>query len=73
MKALVQIQTNLGNWNVLVHADLVPKTSENFVQLCEEGYFDGTLFHRLVRDFCLQGGDPTGTGSGGQSVFGKAF
>lgn len=67
------MQTNLGNWNILVHIDLVPKTSENFIELVEQGYYDGSSFHRLVKDFCLQGGDPTGTGSGGQSVFGKAF
>lgn len=41
--------------------------------MTESGYFNNTIFHRLVRDFCLQGGDPTGTGSGGQSIFGKAF
>ena len=52
---------------------MVPKTSENFIELAESGYYDGTEFHRLVKDFCLQGGDPSGTGSGGQSVFGKAF
>lgn len=72
-KGFVQIQTNLGNWNVLIHCDMVPKTSENFIELAESGYYDGTEFHRLVKDFCLQGGDPSGTGSGGQSVFGKAF
>ena len=57
--------TNLGNFSILVHADLVPKTSENFIQLSENGYYNGLTFHRLVKDFCLQGGDPTGTGSGG--------
>ena len=73
MKGLVQMATNMGNFNILVHCDLVPKTGENFIQLTEKGYYDGTEFHRLVKDFCLQGGDPTGTGSGGQSIFGKAF
>lgn len=45
----------------------------NFVQLCLEGYYDGTSFHRLIKNYILQGGDATGTGSGGESVFGKPF
>lgn len=57
--------TNFGNFSILVHADLVPKTSENFLELAENGYYNGLTFHRLVKDFCLQGGDPTATGSGG--------
>lgn len=73
MKAFVQMQTNLGNMNFLIHAYLVPKTAENFIELTEAGYYDGVKFHRLVHNFCLQGGDPEGTGSGGVSIFGKAF
>ena len=73
MKGFVQMQTNLGNMNFLIHSDLVPKTAENFLELSENGYYDGVRFHRLVHDFCLQGGDPTETGSGGESIFGKAF
>ena len=65
MKGYIQIQTNLGNMNFLIHADCVPRTAQNFLELAESGYYDGVVFHRLVRDFCLQGGDPTGTGSGG--------
>ncbi len=57
--------TNLGNFSIVVHADLVPKTSENFIELSENGYYNGLKFHRLVKDFCLQGGDPTQTGAGG--------
>jgi peptidyl-prolyl cis-trans isomerase SDCCAG10 len=45
----------------------------NFVQLCLEGYYDETVFHRLIKNYILQGGDATGTGSGGESVFGKPF
>ena len=71
MKGFVQICTNLGNMNFLIHADYVPRTAENFVELAESGYFDGTRFHRLVKDFCLQGGDPSGTGTGGESIYGK--
>ena len=57
--------------NFLIHADLAPKTSENFIQLTESGYYDDSTFHRLVKDFCLQGGDPKGTG--GNSIFGYEF
>lgn len=45
----------------------------NFVQLCLEGYYDETVFHRLIKGYILQGGDATGTGTGGESVFGKPF
>jgi len=69
----VQIITNRGKINIMVYCYLVPKTGENFLELCESGYYNGTPFHRLVKDFCLQGGDPTGTGTGGQSIFEKAF
>ena len=73
LKGEALMVTNLGNFSLLIHADLVPKTSENFLELAESGYYDGLAFHRLVKDFCLQGGDPTGTGSGGESIFGKMF
>lgn len=73
MKGNVLMVTNLGNFSLLIHCDLVPKTCENFIELSENGYYDGLTFHRLVKDFCMQGGDPTGTGSGGESIFGKPF
>lgn len=69
----VQMITNRGKINIVVYCHLVPKTGENFLELCEAGYYDGTIFHRLVKDFCLQGGDPTGTGTGGESIFEKGF
>ena len=50
-----------------------PKTCRNFVQLCMEGYYDGTIFHRVLKDFIAQGGDPTGTGEGGESIYGEPF
>lgn len=50
-----------------------PLAVRNFVQLCLEGYYDGTIFHRLVPGFVLQGGDPTGTGEGGESIYGDYF
>lgn len=51
--------------NFMIHCDLVPKTAENFMELAEFGYYDNTHFHRLVKNFCLQGGDPSETGAGG--------
>eukprot|EP01113_Clastostelium_recurvatum_P004045 TRINITY_DN11794_c0_g1_i1.p1 TRINITY_DN11794_c0_g1~~TRINITY_DN11794_c0_g1_i1.p1 ORF type:complete len:563 (+),score=185.37 TRINITY_DN11794_c0_g1_i1:30-1691(+) len=72
-KGYVRMQTSLGDINIELHCDLVPKTTENFLELCEKGYYDGTIFHRNIPGFMLQGGDPTGTGKGGQSFWGKPF
>jgi len=72
-KGYVKLQTNFGPLNILVHCDLVPKTAENFMELCQTGFYNNTIFHRLVKNFCIQGGDPTGTGMGGSSIFGKPF
>lgn len=72
-KGYVQLQTSLGNLNIEIHCDLAPRTSWNFITLCQRGYYDNTIFHRLVTDFMVQGGDPSGTGSGGESAFGSPF
>lgn len=56
-----------------VYCDLVPKASFNFLALAASGYYNGTIFHRNMRGFMLQGGDPTGTGKGGESVWGGHF
>jgi peptidylprolyl isomerase len=53
--------------------DVAPKACENFVKLVEKGYYDGLIFHRVIKKFMIQGGDPTGTGMGGESVWGKPF
>ena len=53
--------------------DVAPKTVKNFVELAETGYYDGVIFHRIIRDFMIQGGDPTGTGMGGASIYGEKF
>lgn len=69
-KAYVQLQTSAGNLNVEIHCDITPQTSWNFITLCSRGYYDNTKFHRLVPQFILQGGDPEGTGTGGESAWG---
>jgi peptidyl-prolyl cis-trans isomerase-like 2 len=70
-KSLIQLQTTHGNLNLEIHTDIAPRTSWNFVTLCKNGFYQNTIFHRLVPNFMIQGGDPTGTGSGGASSFGN--
>ncbi|CAA6806520.1 MAG: Peptidyl-prolyl cis-trans isomerase (EC [uncultured Campylobacterales bacterium] len=72
MKNIV-FETNQGNIEFKLYPDVAPKTVENFVGLCEKGYYDGVIFHRVIKDFMLQGGDPTGTGRGGESLWGGTF
>lgn len=74
-KAYLQMQTNIGNINIELHCDMSQKTCWNFIKLCQNEYYDGIAFHRLIENFMIQGGDPSGTGSGGDSAFGggKAF
>ncbi|XP_006894666.1 PREDICTED: peptidyl-prolyl cis-trans isomerase-like 2-like [Elephantulus edwardii] len=72
-KGYVRLHTNKGCLNLELHCDLTPKTCENFIRLCKTNYYDGTIFHRSIRNFVIQGGDPTGTGTGGVSCWGKPF
>ncbi|KAL4223912.1 RING-type E3 ubiquitin-protein ligase ppil2 [Mactra antiquata] len=72
-KGYVRIVTNFGQLNLELHCDMVPKTCENFLKLCKKGYYNDTIFHRLIRNFMIQGGDPTGTGTGGDSLWGGSF
>lgn len=67
------IQTSMGTVEIELFADKAVKTVQNFVGLAEKKYYDGIIFHRVINNFMIQGGDPTGTGSGGQSVWGKPF
>ena len=69
----VTLKTNQGDIKLKLFGDVAPKTVENFVGLCEKGYYDGVVFHRVIPDFMIQGGDPTGTGMGGESLWGKPF
>jgi cyclophilin family peptidyl-prolyl cis-trans isomerase len=66
------IETDKGSITIEFFAD-APKAAENFRLLAEHGYYDGVTFHRIVKGFMIQGGDPLGTGSGGQSAWGRPF
>ncbi|MCS4488588.1 Cof-type HAD-IIB family hydrolase [Streptococcus sciuri] len=67
------IKTNLGDMIVKLFADHTPKTVANFLGLAKQGYYDGITFHRVIKEFMIQGGDPTGTGMGGESIYGESF
>jgi len=72
-KATVVLDTNLGNITFKLFPEIAPLTCENFIGLVEKGYYDGIIFHRVIKDFMIQGGDPTGTGRGGDSIWEMPF
>lgn len=65
MKKQAILKTNLGEMTIELYADKAPKTVENFVKLAQKGFYNNTIFHRVIPDFMIQGGDPEGTGRGG--------
>ena len=67
------IKTNKGDIKVELLESDAPKTTENFITLAERGYYNGVIFHRVIKGFMIQGGDPTGTGRGGESAWGPRF
>jgi cyclophilin family peptidyl-prolyl cis-trans isomerase len=67
------LQTNKGTIRFELLETDAPKTTENFITLAERGYYDGIIFHRVIKGFMIQGGDPTGTGRGGESAWGGRF
>ncbi|KAK4102897.1 hypothetical protein N658DRAFT_446489 [Parathielavia hyrcaniae] len=69
----VALETTMGTIVVELYVNHVPKTCQNFSTLASRGYYDGTIFHRIIQDFMIQGGDPTGTGRGGSSIYGEKF
>ncbi|ORX54667.1 cyclophilin-like protein [Piromyces finnis] len=69
----VILDTDLGEIKIEVFCEAVPKTAENFLALCASGYYDNCIFHRNMKGFMIQTGDPTGTGKGGTSIWGKPF
>jgi len=72
-KAYVRILTNYGLINLELYSDMIPKACENFLKHCQNGYYNDTIFHRSIRNFMIQGGDPDGTGTGGNSIWEKPF
>lgn len=71
--AKVILRTTHGDLEIELWTKEAPKACRNFIQLCLEGYYDNTIFHRIVKDFLIEGGDPEGTGLGGESIYGKPF
>ncbi|ETW07925.1 hypothetical protein H310_02329 [Aphanomyces invadans] len=72
-KGYVRLVTNFGAINLELDCDFVPRTCDNFLGLCAKGYYNGVIFHRIIRGFMMQGGDPSGTGQGGESIWGAPF
>lgn len=72
-KPLAILKTNFGDVQIALFPKEAPQTVENFIKLAEVGYYDGTTFHRVIKDFMIQGGDPTATGAGGESIWNKPF
>ncbi len=69
----VTMQTSMGDIQLRLFPSEAPKAVENFVTLAKEGYYDGLLFHRVIPDFMIQAGDPSGDGTGGESIWGEGF
>lgn len=72
-ETLATLRTNVGDIVVKLYPDVAPKAVENFLGHAENGYYEGVIFHRVIKDFMIQGGDPTGNGYGGKSIWGKPF
>lgn len=72
-ETVVQMNTTAGDVKIKLFPKIAPKAVENFVTHAKEGYYNGVIFHRVINDFMIQSGDPTGTGSGGESIWGKGF
>ena len=67
------MHTSMGDITIKLFPEYAPRTVENFVTHSKNGYYNGLIFHRVIKDFMIQGGDPTGTGMGGQSIWGSSF
>ena len=67
------MHTNMGDIKIKLFPNEAPKTVKNFVELSKKDYYNGIIFHRVIKDFMIQGGDPTGTGMGGESIYGEKF
>ena len=69
----VIIKTSMGEIKIKMFPDYAPKAVENFITHAKNGYYNGLIFHRVIKDFMIQGGDPNGTGTGGNSIWNKPF
>jgi len=69
----VVFATSLGDIQLELYWNHAPRTCQNFTGLAKQGYYNGIIFHRIIADFMIQGGDPTGTGRGGTSIYGTKF
>ena len=70
---LAVMHTNMGDIKIKLFPQYAPKTVENFTTHAKNNYYNGIIFHRVINDFMIQGGDPTGTGMGGESIWGHSF
>lgn len=71
--SVVLLKTSMGEIKIRLFDQICPQTTENFISLVQRNYYDGTIFHRVINDFMIQGGDPTGSGRGGQSIWQHPF
>ncbi len=72
-ETIATMKTSMGDIKIRLFAEFAPKTVENFTTHAKNGYYDGLIFHRVIKDFMIQGGDPEGTGCGGESIWSKPF
>lgn len=72
-ETIAVMKTSLGDVKIKFFPKEAPKAVENFTELSKKGYYNGLIFHRVMKDFMIQGGDPKGTGTGGESIWGKPF
>jgi len=70
---VAKMKTNMGDIEIKLFPKEAPKTVENFTTHAKNGYYNGIIFHRVIKDFMIQGGDPEGTGRGGESIWGRSF
>jgi peptidylprolyl isomerase len=73
LQPIMIMETTEGTLEIALKPAIAPKACENFMKLAEKKYYDGLVFHRIIKDFMIQGGDPKGNGTGGQSIWGKPF
>ncbi|KAI1263749.1 peptidyl-prolyl cis-trans isomerase-like 1 [Xylariaceae sp. FL1019] len=73
MASNIALETSMGTITVELYTNHAPKTCQNFLTLSQRGYYNDTIFHRIIPSFMIQGGDPTGTGRGGTSIYGDKF